>query len=195
MRARRLVALTGALTLILLSAQSDLAIHAMPKGQRTKYGRVVSGGYDVARLGDLCLVFEGSMSSGDFFDGLEKIETSTGQKPTFRKKSLSVDHFPAELTFDLKVTTVLCSHEKPDEAIPQFASSLSFTPQGKAGMTFAPAEVLSRALTESSRPTPSRAIEHHVLRLKSENVPISSHVVVTVLGKEDEKIARVSVGL
>jgi hypothetical protein len=162
-----------------------------PKTRGTKYGRVVFGGYDTARMSDACLVFEGSMTSSDFFDGLEKIENSESQT-LFRKKSRSIDRYPDELTVDLKVTIASCGKEAQPV---HFTNSLSLKPEWKAGMQFTPAELLSHTVTEERRLTPTRSVKHYVIQVKCQNIPITSHIVVTILDELGERIGRVSVGL
>ena len=167
------------------------------KDRRTKYSRVVVGGYDIARIADVCLVFEGSISAGDFFDGLEKTETAG--RSIFRKNSQLVDHFPEELVFDLKVTVVRCDQNatmtSANVIIPQLVKSLAVKPQWKAGLDLLPAEIVYQDISDVARLESGRAVQHHRLGIRSESIPLTNHLVVVVLSSEGERISRVSVGL
>ena len=133
----------------------------------------------------------------DFFDGLERIESANG--PTFRKKKQLVLYFPDEITFDLKTTVASCSpgggrQEQPTP--PQdFPKSLCFKFEWKVGTGISPAENLSQEIRGPSQVSPSQAVWHYLIRVKSHNIPLTAHLVVSIFPENGERLARVSVSL
>jgi hypothetical protein len=167
------------------------------KGKQ-KYGRIIFGGYDIAKRSDICLVFNASMTSGDFFEGLQRKDTTDGS--LFYKDSRRVDHFPDEVTFEIRIDAAKCNNGTSGVLLSPDASdivkSLQFDSAWKEGFNIFPADIISMELLQGRQPSSSnRKTWHCKLRIRSKDIPLTSHLVVTIRSSESETVSRVSVYL
>jgi hypothetical protein len=79
--------------------------------EKTIYGQKVGAGSLLVEVSNgLCLYSGATISAGDFFKGLERVEDEKGL--TFRKDKKIVDRFPSELTLEVFVDASRCRSAK-----------------------------------------------------------------------------------
>src|SRR5579862_6299823 len=81
---------------ICASLMMTRAARAQSPGQIVEYKEVVPVSAGQIRDKDVCINFSPVMTAGDFFDGLQRHETASGDQ--FRKNSQVVTTFPDQIT-------------------------------------------------------------------------------------------------
>jgi hypothetical protein len=142
-----------------------------------------------------CGNLSGTVGAGDFFTGLERIETN--QAVEFRKKSQIVRVFPDELYVNLAGTIGSCPNSLPNtlstEALDDFANGLKITTQwvdGNAGQSIANVSVAkilpsTRWWTENPNELPQWAFR---IKVPSKDIAISDALVISLLSEDGHKI-------
>ncbi len=178
-----------------------LLIFLMPLSGLSKEGTIqyrqrVRLGADMVNFDNTCVFFTASMTAGDFFDGLRRIKTPTGAE--FRKGSSVVDHFPEKISVEIRGVVTKCSENPREVLVPglaaDFMSSLRFEAQWGRGSEFQPAENLS-AQTSPRPLSKLKNIWTYTVTIPSKDVPLTDHLVVSVLSKEGKKVTRFSARL
>jgi hypothetical protein len=110
--------------------------------KKVVYGKSVHMGVPVVMyFEDICVVFDGFMRAGDFFEGLERTDTPSG--PEFRKKSKPVNSFPEEISVEIDARVNKCFEKMPVPGLAtDLMNSLRFEAEWKRGAEVRPAAVV-----------------------------------------------------
>ena len=85
------------------------------------------------RDGKTCINFNPVMTAGDFFDGLQRRETMSGDE--FLKNSQMVRTFPDQITVQIQTSITVCDADiYTAAAVPSFFNGLRFKAQWKRGL-------------------------------------------------------------
>jgi len=154
--------------------------------------------------GNLCVPLEASLTSGDFFDGLEAAETPSGRK--FHKNSEEITEYPDEITLLVRARTD-CSTSPYDPADPMnskrikdFILSLSFSLDWQTQLDRKPIEGFSSDLLPPPSPVVAEQEQSapawsYILTLNTKDVPLTDHLVITVHSEADKLVTRMAVHL
>jgi hypothetical protein len=145
------------------------------------------------RRGDVCVNFIPLLQSGDFFDGLERIDSSQGSE--FRKNSRTITNFPDYMIVEMNVRIEECDTDIYTPApTPAFVKGMHFRVQWKRGVYLRP--VGSVSIEEK----PVRMEEGDnrmlfVMTIRDHNVPLTDHLIVSVIGPDGKLMSRMSARL
>ena len=145
------------------------------------------------RRGDVCVNLIPVLQSGDFFDGLERIDTS--QNSEFRKNSRSVTNFPDYMTVEMNVRIEECDTDVYTPApTPDFVKGMHFRVQWKRGVYLRP------VANVSIEKKPVRMDEGDnrmlfVMTIRDHNVPLTDHLIISVIGPDGKLMSRMSARL
>jgi hypothetical protein len=155
----------------------------------------------VLRVDDGCIAFGGAVTSGDYFRDFERIEN--GNNIEFRKHGQLITEYPESLTLSIRIAGSRCDESSWDLA-PSFfqngsAEALKFQGEWKEGMRLRPVEgltVVSHSRKSSSIHFPDRdlttyAVEYHI-DVNSKGVPLSNHLIISVLTPDGKRLVRLS---
>lgn len=90
----------------------DMALVA--QGKTFKYGRTVRLGLTIVKIDNDCVTLNATMSAGDFFAGLKRVETSHGHE--FYSRGKRVYSYPALIS--VEVTAMASSCNGPLDVVP-----------------------------------------------------------------------------
>src|ERR1700679_4232397 len=135
---RLLITLAASLLpLVPFGAWGESAVQESP--QVLEYKEVVPLSSGQVRDGNVCVNFSPVMTSGEFFDGLQRHETPSGDE--FRKNSRVVTNFPEQLTVQLQLSISVCDADIYTPApAPGFVNGIRFKAQWKRGLAMRPVE-------------------------------------------------------
>ncbi len=145
------------------------------------------------RRGDICVNFIPMLQSGSFFDGLERIDSSQGSE--FRKDSHLVTNFPDYMIVEMNVRIEQCDADIYTPApTPAFVKGMHFRVQWKRGVYLRP--VGSVAIEEK----PVRMEEGDnrklfVMTIRDHDVPLTDHLIISVIGPDGKLMSRMSARL
>jgi hypothetical protein len=186
------------LLILLASLLCGIAVSGVePKSP--PYKRVVPIGTAIARDGALCIDFVGSMTSGNFFEGLEPMDTDAGRR--FYSGHREITEFPEELTVEIKARVVDCSvlppHPVNDETARKLASVINFKVDWKKGLQQRPVEGFSLKVfppepAPMSELAPDPEVWTYLITVESKNVPITDHVIVSITSGSGKLLTRLS---
>jgi len=143
------------------------------------------------RKGDVCATFYPELESNEFFRGLQRTETDEGR--TFRKYSQLVTTYPPTLRIQIDVRISICDADVYTPApVPDFLKTLHFKVQWKKAMYLRPVANFSI----ESVPLNLDQSENRKLLLvqihDSGNVPLTDHLILTILSPEGKILSRMA---
>ncbi|MFY9801856.1 MAG: hypothetical protein WA211_00515 [Candidatus Acidiferrales bacterium] len=145
------------------------------------------------RRGDVCVNLTPVLQSGDFFDGLERIDTAQGSE--FRKNSRVITNFPDYMIVEMNVRIEDCDTDVYTPApTPDFVKSMHFRVQWKRGVYLRPVGSVSI----ESKPVRMDEGDNRmlfVLTIRDRNVPLTDHLIVSVIGSDGKLMSRMSARL
>jgi hypothetical protein len=174
----------------LLPVRSSRALQEAPP-RVVEYTERVPMSTGEVRRGDVCATFYPELESNEFFRGLQRTETDDGR--TFRKYSQLVTTYPPQLRIQIDVRISICDADVYTPApIPDFLKTLHFKVQWKKAMYL--------------RPVGSFAVENVPLNLEqsenrrllvvqihdSNNVPLTDHLILTILSPDGKILSRMA---
>jgi len=164
-----------------------------PNGRISQYTESVKLSTGEVRRGDICVTFEPRMESGTFFDGLERIDLDSGVQ--FRKDSSSVFNFPSYLKIDIHVSVHVCDSNLYTPArSPDFMKGMKFRAQWKRNLDLRPvANITLENVPLSLEEGDNRLL--FVLRIRDEDVPLTDHLIISVLTAQGKLLSRMSARL
>src|SRR5277367_6478264 len=120
-------------------------------GPIVEYKEVVPVSAGQIRDKDVCINFNPVMTAGDFFDGLQRQETPSGDQ--FRKSSQVVTTFPDQITVQVHTAVAVCDAALYTPApLPSFFNGLQFKVQWKRGLMMrSVAQVMVQRVTFASQ--------------------------------------------
>jgi hypothetical protein len=144
---------------------------------------------DFAKVGSECVSFSGKFSSDDFFKGLRVVESPAGRK--FMKGNTEIQEFPARVDTTINIYAIPCTSSVPhsEQQLTDWLHLLKFKTEWKRGTTLRPAR--SEFSNLSVRRLTTTDTEWSVdARIDSRSVPVSDHLVVSIVSQSGERVAR-----
>jgi hypothetical protein len=163
-----------------------------PLGSVWEYKGKVPLSVGEVRRGDTCVTFEPFLSAGDFFEGLQRLDLPAG--PMYRKNSELVTRFPTYLMIELFVNIHQCDSNLYTSApSPEFVAGMKFRAQWKRNLDMRPADVTIEKVPLNVGEDDNRLM--FVLRIKNEDVPLTDHLIISVLSDQGKLLSRMSARL
>src|ERR1700730_15310576 len=155
-----------------------------------EYKEVVPVSAGQIRDKDVCINFSPVMTSGDFFDGLQRHETTSGDQ--FRKNSLVVTTFPDQITVQVQTAVAVCDADLYTPApLPSFFNGLQFKVQWKRGQAMrSVAQVVVQRVMFASQEGDNRLM--FLLKIHDHNVPLTDHLIISVISPQGKLLTRMS---
>lgn len=162
-------------------------------GKMHEYKDDVSLSNGQIRAGDVCVNFIPVMQSLSFFNGLERIDTPQGSE--FRKNSQPVDSFPDYLTLEINIRIEVCDSDTYTPAkTPDVIKGMQFRVQWKRGLYLRPAA----SVTIERKPLVMEEGDNrmlYVIKVRDHNVPLSDHLILSVISASGKIMSRMSARL
>jgi len=145
------------------------------------------------RSDDVCVNFIPVMQSFGFFNGLERIDTSQGSE--FRRNSQAVDYFPDYLTIEINIRIEVCDANIYTPAkTPDVIKGIQFRVQWKRGLYLRPAP----NVTIERKPLQMEEGDNrllYVIKVRDHNVPLTDHLILSVISANGKILSRMSARL
>jgi hypothetical protein len=145
------------------------------------------------RTGDVCVNFIPVLQSLGFFNGLERIDTPQGSE--FRRNSHPVDFFPDYLTLEINIRIEVCDADMYTPAkTPDIIKGIQFRVQWKRGLYLRPAA----NVTIERKPLQMEEGDNrmlYVIKLRDHSVPLSDHLILSVISANGKIMTRMSARL
>jgi hypothetical protein len=162
--------------------------------KRTSFGTGVETGFNLVRYHDTCIFLRTFFISGDFFVGLNPIDTPTGKQ--FKKKKQIYQTFPDSIIVDVEATAIPCDissqHLPPPDMAAGLLGTLSFAANWKVNSTdLMPSAVVSTKvehLNHGSR-------WNYFLEIPAKDILLTSELVISVTAREHIQLAVFSAHL
>ena len=171
-------------------------VHAQSEsltGKMHEYKDDVSLSNGQIRAGDVCVNFIPVMQSLNFFNGLERIDTPQGSE--FRRNSQPVDFFPDYLTIEINIRIEVCDSSLYTPAkTPDVIKGMQFRVQWKRGLYLRPAATV----TIERKPLVMEEGDNrmlYVIKVRDHNVPLSDHLILSVISASGKIMSRMSARL
>jgi len=160
-----------------------------PQPRVVQHGERVAMSTGQIRKGEICADFYPDLESDEFFNGLQRIDRDRSSE--FQKYSRPVMTYPSHLTIQIDVRINVCDANVYTPAVaPDFLKTLHFKVQWKRELYL--------------RPVASYAVESVPLNLSEDdgrrllvvqirdnnNVPLTDHLVLTILSPEGKILSR-----
>ena len=162
-------------------------------GKMHEYKDDVSLSNGQIRAGDVCVNFIPVMQSLGFFNGLERIDTSQGSE--FRRNSQPVDFFPDYLTIEITIRIEVCDSNMYTPAqTPDAIKGMQFRVQWKRGLYLRPVA----SLTIERKPLRLEEGDNqmlYVIKVRDHSVPLTDHLILSVLSANGKIMSRMSARL
>jgi hypothetical protein len=155
-----------------------------------EYKEVVPLSSGQVRAGDVCVNFGPVMTSGDFFDGLQRRETPSGDE--FHKNSRVVKDFPEQLTVQVQLSISVCDADIYTPApAPGFVNGIRFKAQWKRGLAMRPvAQFAVQRVAITSEEGDSRML--FLLKIRDKDVPLTDHLIISVISPQGKLLSRMA---
>lgn len=176
------------ISLVPFSALGGAPAQAPP--QIVEYKEVVPLSSGQVRDRDVCVNFSPVMTSGEFFDGLQRHETPSGDE--FRKNSQVVTNFPGQLTIQLQLSISVCDADIYTPApAPSFVSGIRIKAQWKRGLAMRPVQQFAvQRVAITSEEGDSRLL--FLLKIRDQDVPLTDHLIISVISPQGKLLSRMS---
>ena len=144
-------------------------------------GPTIEAAAGTFRANEICVDFVASLSAGEFFDGLQRVQV--GSVVSFRKHNLLVKEFPDRITLEIKAGVRRCDRPTGAPIDPTIGSdlmrSLEFRAEWSHGKDSRNAQITS---INSSRPSlqEMRNIWDYVITIDSHEVQITDNLVISM---------------
>jgi hypothetical protein len=162
-------------------------------GKMHEYKDDVSLSNGQIRAGDVCVNFIPVMQSLGFFNGLERIDTSQGSE--FRRNSQPVDFFPDYLTIEINIRIEVCDANIYTPAqTPDVIKGMQFRVQWKRGLYLRPVA----GVTIERKPLRMEEGDNqmlYVIKVRDHNVPLTDHLILSVISANGKIMSRMSARL
>lgn len=142
------------------------------------------------RDGKVCINFNPVMTAGDFFDGLERQDTPSGDQ--FRKNSHLVTTFPDQITVQVQTAINVCDADIYTAApVPSYFNELQFKVQWKRGLVMrAVSRVTVQRVIFASEDGNNRLM--FLLKIRDRDVPLTDHLIISVMSPQGKLLSRMS---
>ncbi len=158
--------------------------------QIVEYKEVVPLSSGQVRDKDVCVNFNPVMTSGSFFDGLQRHETPAGDE--FRINSRVVKNFPEQITVQVQLSISVCDADIYTPApAPGFVNGIRFKAQWKRGLAMRPvAQFAVQRVAITSEEGDSRML--FLLKIRDQDVPLTDHLIISVMSPQGKLMSRMS---
>ena len=174
----------------LLPVRSSRALQEAPP-RVVEYTERVPMSTGEVRRGDVCATFYPELESNEFFRGLQRTETDDGR--TFRKYSQLVTTYPPQLRIQIDVRISICDADVYTPApIPDFLKTLHFKVQWKKAMYLRP---VASFVVENVPLNLEQSENRRLLVVQihdSNNVPLTDHLILTILSPDGKILSRMA---
>ena len=174
----------------LLPVRSSRALQEAPP-RVVEYTERVPMSTGEVRRGDVCATFYPELESNEFFRGLQRTETDDGR--TFRKYSRLVTTYPPQLRIQIDVRISICDADVYTPApIPDFLKTLHFKVQWKKAMYLRP---VGSFVVENVPLNLEQSENRRLLVVQihdSNNVPLTDHLILTILSPDGKILSRMA---
>jgi hypothetical protein len=174
----------------LLPVRSSRALQEAPP-RVVEYTERVPMSTGEVRRGDVCATFYPELESNEFFRGLQRTETDDGR--TFRKYSQLVTTYPPQLRIQIDVRISICDADVYTPApIPDFLKTLHFKVQWKKAMYLRP---VGSFVVENVPLNLEQSENRRLLVVQihdSNNVPLTDHLILTILSPDGKILSRMA---
>ncbi len=142
------------------------------------------------RDGKTCINFDPVMTAGDFFDGLQRRETASGDE--FLKNSQIVRSFPDQITVQIQTSITVCDADiYTAAAVPSFFNGLQFKAQWKRGLAMRTvSQIAVQRVMFASEDGDNRLM--FLLKIRDHNVPLTDHLIISVMSPQGKLLSRMS---
>jgi hypothetical protein len=142
------------------------------------------------RDGKTCINFNPVMTAGDFFDGLQRRETASGDE--FLKNSQIIRTFPDQITVQVQTAINICDADIYTAApVPSFFNDLRFKAQWKRGLVMrAVSQVTVQRVMFASEDGNNRLM--FLLKIRDHDVPLTDHLIISVMSPQGKLLSRMS---
>ena len=142
------------------------------------------------RDGKTCINFNPVMTAGDFFDGLQRRETASGDE--FLKNSQIIRTFPDQITVQVQTAINICDADIYTAApVPSFFNDLRFKAQWKRGLVMrAVSQVTVQRVMFASEDGNNRLM--FLLKIRDHDVPLTDHLIISVMSSQGKLLSRMS---
>ena len=179
--------------LVLLPSGVSRALDGTPQ-KIVEYNERVAMSTGEIRKGDICADFYPDLESDEFFKGLQRIDAD--RSPEFRKYSQPVTTYPSRLIIQIDVRFSICDANIYTPApAPEFLKTLHFKVQWKRQLYLRPVAGFSVANV------PLNLDEDEGRRLlvvqirDANNIPLTDHLILTILSPEGKLLSRMAARL
>jgi hypothetical protein len=168
-------------------------------GNNPTYDGVIDFGPQLLHMDDGCLALNGTVTSGNFFEDLKRMET--GSRFEFTKGGRVVTDYPELLTTSIRIIGQCAAtlSNPPSSVFHGDSFSLKFGVEWKDGMQLRPAELspdFAHCTGYSSIPIPKQAYTIPSitcqLTVESKGVPLADHLIVSVYTADGKRLTRLS---
>ena len=192
MKLIRPIALSVAAACLLLAPNARAQSEGLA-GKMHEYKDDVALSTGQIRSDDVCVNFIPVMQSLGFFNGLERIDTSQGSE--FRRNSQAVDYFPDYLTIEINIRIEVCDANIYTPAkTPDIIKGIQFRVQWKRGLYLRPAP----NVTIERKPLQMEEGDNrllYVIKVRDHNVPLTDHLILSVISANGKILSRMSARL
>lgn len=151
--------------------------------------------HEFVRFRNTCIFFYVSLTAGDFFDGLHRINTPTGAH--FRKGERTIDYFPDKILVEIRADVSTC--DTPEIVVLpvaiEFMRSLQFEAKRKRETELRTIGDLSIERSQLPFGEMTRSVWLYKLTIQSKQVPLGEHLVIDLITKDGKRLARFTVRL
>jgi hypothetical protein len=176
-----------------------ISAQAGGKASPSEFGKVDFGAKEL-QFADGCVLIEGQLSSGSFFDDLKRTEVRG--RFEFRKNGAEVTEYPESVTTSIRLVGDRCAaalSNSPSAVFNGDSYSLTFEVEWKDGVQLRPA-MLSPALAHcdgySSIALPRRDLTVPTvvcqMTVDSRGVPLLDHLIVSIFAPDGTRLTRLS---
>ena len=145
------------------------------------------------RSGSVCVNFVPFLEADYFFKGLERIDTPEGS--VFRRNSQVIENFPNYLVVEINIRIEQCDADLYTPApSPAFVKGMHFRAQWKRGLYLRPvAGVLIEGKPVHLDEGDNRML--FVMKLHDRDVPLTDHLIISVISAQGKLLSRMSARL
>jgi hypothetical protein len=187
------------LTLCLIVSLGTCPNNAVAARTPEMYHGAVNFGPQVVPLAGSCLWVDGGMTSGSFFDGLERRQSGTSSE--YRKGSDVIREYPESVTVAVRFLNQ-CAKPMSDSDFADFADlagRMVFRVDWKAGLQVTPAVlspiaagcIRSMQSVVGNAPLPIPSVTCHI-SIPSKGIPLENHLIVSVFSRSGARLTRLS---
>lgn len=183
----------------------SLLLFFSPLGSASEFaksGAEVHMGIDWVRTEDACASFSGTASSGNFFKGLQRLQTRSGFQ--FQREGAVVASYPDTLTMNVTATAGACTtkaNPKLDDVksgiqlSTQTLESLRFEASWKNGFEMSPAQVTMLSSVRMQVPEGSlygTKWWRYTVQVPSKGMSLKNDLVLIISNRQGQRLARLS---